>query len=125
MCKSASWWLPIRAWRVRVAREHCGQAHAEQQYLEALRRELGALGVPAEISTSGMSSRLRLGGRYISWRIDDGFENNLLAAHVSGAGWQYWWPWIQPIGPVSKPAEVARIIADELGVDCAAEAGIS
>lgn len=119
MSKCAAWRLSIQAWRGRAARAHRTQAPEDpaEHYLEALHRELRALGVRSEIITSGTSPRLRLGSRYTSRNADADFEDHLLAAYVAGTGWSYWWPWIQPIGPADDPAKAAEIIADELGVE--------
>ena len=87
-----------------------------ERYLKALRGELHALGMASEVVTSGSEPRLRLGSPYIGWDADSCFEGHVLAAHVSGAGWCYWWPWVQVIGPAEDPVKAAEAIADELGI---------
>ena len=94
-------------------------ARASKRYLRHLRRELNALGVMSEVITSGTWPRLRLGSPYTGGDPTGDFEGHLLAADA-GAGWSYWWPWVQRIGPVTDPAKAAGIIADELGVEIAA-----
>lgn len=92
-------------------------AHAfdsSQHFLEALGRELLALGVNSELITSGSRPRLQLGRWYGCWNADSSFEDHVLAAPVPGAGWSYWWPTIEMIGSAAEPVQAAQIIADQL-----------
>lgn len=85
-----------------------------QRLLEALGRDLHALGVESELITSGSRPRLQLGRRYGRSNADSSFEDHVLAAPAPGGGWSYWWPTIDMISEAGDSARAARIIADQL-----------
>jgi len=44
---------------------------------------------------------------------DSDFEDNILAASAPDGQWRFWWPWIEPIGPVGDPPAVADYIMSD------------
>jgi hypothetical protein len=86
--------------------------------LAKLEVELTARGMRCELVTTGYMPRLRL---YVplaytgGWAADCAFEDHILATNEVAGRWQFWWPWIEPIGPVDDVAGSAdRILHDTL-----------
>jgi hypothetical protein len=80
------------------------------EYLGKLGLELLTRGVECELITTGIVPRLRLGKPcecLQSVGADLAFEDNIIAAQLRDGKWQFWWPWIQPIGLADDPAGAA------------------
>jgi hypothetical protein len=87
-------------------------------YLGKLEVELTAQGMRCELVTTGYMPRLRLYIPWVyteGWAADSAFEDHILATNEIAGRWQFWWPWIEPIGPVEDLAGAAdRILRDTL-----------
>jgi hypothetical protein len=83
-------------------------------YLTALRGELTGRGMRCELADHGITPRLRV---YPPGETGSGeeFDNNIVAVPFGG-GWFYCWPWAEPIGPVTRPAQAAQAILADLGL---------
>jgi hypothetical protein len=84
-----------------------------KQHLIALRNELARRGARCELNDRSIWPRLRI---YCPGETADAeFDNNVVAAPVSDQ-WCYCWPSATPISPVSRLAQAAETILDELGI---------
>lgn len=83
-----------------------------EEYLGSLAVELRARGVKCELVTTGCAPRLRLDIPWLGFGAseDSAFEDHVLAARDGDGQWRFWWPWIEPIGPVGDLAGVADYI---------------
>ena len=82
-----------------------------EQHLTALREELARRGVRCELATQGVYPRLRI---YCPGEdASAGFDHNVVAAPVAGR-WFFFWPWAEPLGSVTRLAEAAARIIDDL-----------
>jgi hypothetical protein len=90
-----------------------GAGHPER-HLIALRDELARRGVRCELEDRGVWPRLRIHcpGEGASAE----FDNNVVAAPIAGR-WFFFWPGAEPIGSVTRLAQAAERIADDLGLD--------
>jgi len=82
------------------------------KYLVKLGAELLARGLRNELITLGCTPRLSLvlPGAGMA---DSDFEDNILAASEPDGQWRFWWPWIEPIGPVGDTSAVADYIMSD------------
>lgn len=89
----------------------CGSHNPELGYLGALSAELISRGMNCQIVTTGCFPRLRL---EIPWGLcyyaDSAFEDHVLAAKSPDGVWRFWWPWIEPIGPITDITGAANNI---------------
>lgn len=82
-------------------------ADPAKEYLGRLKGELRKRGVKCELITTGCAPRLRLDIEWLarlSGFEDSAFEDHVLAAPDGEGQWRFWWPWIEPIGPVDDLA---------------------
>jgi transcriptional regulator with XRE-family HTH domain len=82
-------------------------------YLAKLSVELSGQGIISELISTGCMPRLHL--EDIPWGTREAlanseFEDNILAVMDTDGTWQFWWPWIEPIGPADDPAGAAARI---------------
>jgi hypothetical protein len=90
-----------------------GAGHPER-HLIALRDELARRGVRCELEDLGVWPRLRI--HCPSEGASAEFDNNVVAAPIAGR-WFFFWPGAEPIGSVTRLAQAAERIADDLGLD--------
>jgi hypothetical protein len=85
-----------------------------EELLAALRDELARQGVRCALDDHGPWPRLRIycPGEGASAE----FDNNVVAAPIAGR-WFFFWPYAEPIGSVTRVAEAARRIIDDLCLD--------
>jgi hypothetical protein len=85
-----------------------------EQHLIVLRDELAGRGVRCALEAQGVWPRLRIycAGEGASAE----FDNNVVAAPLAGQ-WFYFWPWAEPVGPVTRLTQVAGNIIEDLGLD--------
>ena len=83
-------------------------------HLIALRDELTRHGVRCALDDHGMWPRLRIYCPGEGATAESG--NNVVAAPIAGR-WFFFWPWAEPIGSVTRAADAARRIIDDLCLD--------
>ncbi len=89
----------------------------DEQLLLALHNELSGRGVQSALYTHGIRPRLRI---YCPGELPGcAFDNNVIAAALADQ-WMFCWPWAEPIGLASEPAQTATTIIDELDL-CAGD----
>jgi hypothetical protein len=84
------------------------------EHLIALRDELAGRGVRCALDDRGLWPRLRIycPGEGASAE----FDNNVVAAPIAGR-WFFFWPWADPVGSVTRVAEAAGRIIDDMCLD--------
>lgn len=85
-----------------------------EQHLTALGEELAVRGVRCELASQGVYPRLRIYCPGEGASAD--FDHNVVAAPVVGR-WFFFWPWAEPLGSVTRFAEAAARIIDDLDLD--------
>jgi hypothetical protein len=85
-----------------------------EQHLIALRDELARQGVRCALDDRGVWLRLRIycPGEGVSAE----FDNNVVAAPIAGR-WFFFWPGAEPIGSVTRVADAARRLIDDMCLD--------
>jgi hypothetical protein len=86
----------------------------DEQLLLALHNELSGRGVRSVLHTHGIRPRLRI--HCPDERPSCAFDNNVIAAALADQ-WMFCWPWAEPIGLASQPAQTATAIIEDLGLD--------
>jgi hypothetical protein len=102
---------PVIRWRPDMYRD--------EQLLLALHNELSGRGVRSVLDTHGIRPRLRI--HCPDERPSCAFDNNVIAAALADQ-WMFCWPWAEPIGLASQPAQTATAIIEDLGLDASGPA---
>src|SRR5215471_16213628 len=92
----------------------CDRPYQPEKYLDMLGMELLARGLKCEIITTGSEPRLWLnaaGDSPIYCKGDD-FEDHVMVSLEPDGIWRFWWPWIQPIAPVTEMSEAVDHFID-------------
>jgi hypothetical protein len=84
-------------------RDETGASAEARRHLSLLRAELARQGLESELVTSGFWPRLRL---RLPGAFGDVWDDNVVAAELDGA-WQFFWPWVEPIGRTDDPVAAA------------------
>ena len=96
-------------------RPHWGRPdmYRDEQLLLALHNELSGRGVRSVLDTGGIRPRLRI--HCPGEQPSCAFDNNVIAAALADQ-WMFCWPWAEPIGLASQPAQAATAIIEALGL---------
>lgn len=85
----------------------------DEQLLVALHNELSGRGVRSVLYTHGIRPRLRI--HCPDEQPSCAFDNNVIATALADQ-WMFCWPWAEPIGLASQPAQTATAIIEDLGL---------